>query len=231
MFSSRRGRLRPVAGAGACTKPQAALAFVSPRQSKQLFLRNPVQEKPGVRLPQWGASPVVPSWTLRPSPVSKRPTELPCEVSGACGHRRRDFDRSENLMIHWRLAYADRSPTRAIYVESSWSMVGWRKSRNVFFCSLPCSRVGTVADSWLQTLVRQVHTLGGMGIFVRSGLVERVGRANRDIDLTVLWSSTPGLKTRAARGRAASRPRTLARTCERCGGGESWRQTANKRCN
>ena len=113
-------------------------------------------------------------------------------------------------MIHRQLAYADRSPARTIYVESSWSLVGWRKSRNVFFCSLPCSRVGTVADSWLRTLVRQVHTLGGMGIFVRNGLVERVGRANRDIDLTVLLSSTSGWRTRAARGRAASRPRAAA---------------------
>ena len=40
--------------------------------------------------------------------------------------------------------------------------------------------------------------------------MERVGRANRDIDLTVLLSSTSGWRTRAARGRAASRPRAAA---------------------
>ena len=40
--------------------------------------------------------------------------------------------------------------------------------------------------------------------------MERVGRANRDLDLTVLLSSTSGWWTRAARGRAASRPRASA---------------------
>ena len=63
------------------------------------------------------------------------------------------------------------------------------------------------------TQSRRNGSLSLLGGSRRNGLVEQVGRANRDTDLTVLSSSTSGRRTRTARGRAA--PSTGRRQSER----------------